>query len=209
MASCLTGGNISLGGGLLQTTFGLTETVGTSACQLNPVAHRRHGVHRRERSRGDQSRNQQLCDLGSSPGTFNPSVLELQNISSGSTTSTIGALTLSVGTLSLSSNSTVNVPIDTSTMLYNLIPASTSTLDAQLTGSGGLTKTGGGTLVLTGSLSNYTGGNNFNGGMVQANTSASLGTGEPGPSTAVACSSAPWAPIIRRARSRSVPAAAP
>ena len=89
-------------------------------------------------------------------------------------------LTLTVGTLSLNAGTrTVNVPIDTGTMLGGFTPTSASTLKTKLTGSGSLVKTSGGTLVLDDSVSasNYTGGTTFNGGMVQTVTNTSLGSG--------------------------------
>ena len=53
----------------------------------------------------------------------------------------------------------------------------TSTWSGQITGTGPLQKTGGGTLVLSNASNTYSGGTNFNAGIVQISTPGNIGTG--------------------------------
>ena len=86
-----------------------------------------------------------------------------------------GTASGSGGSFTINGTVTLNATSD----IGGTSPAQTMTLAGKVTGPGGLVKDGtSGTLVLTNTNNNYTGGTRVNGGMVKAQTAGSLGSGD-------------------------------
>ncbi len=85
---------------------------------------------------------------------------------------TAGNISVSAGTYTIGGTGTLTLSSSTIDIASGL----TTTMNAALAGTTGLTKTGAGTLLMSGTNKSYTGGTTINGGAVQISSAAAAGT---------------------------------